>query len=276
MRSKLILGVILLSSFALAIFSYKNFFAEEMHDYSVPRSDLMNELTIIVPSCDKYSELWDPHFKLLFKYWPNLNGKYSSVPVILVSNKLDYKNDRVTSFKTGKDISWSDNIKAALSTVKTKYVIVLMEDFLMNAPINDERLVDILELLEKTKSPYAEIALDENMFTIGAEKAREPSPDLDGVIIRSQDGDYRTSLQACVWNIDMLKRLLVKGESAWDFEIKGTKRSHKILDKFYLVVKDPVFSYINSVEKGIFHQNAIDYIRSQGIEFESTKLPVDK
>ena len=58
---------------------------------SVNYDKLMDELTIIVPSFDKYSELWNPFFIFLFKHWPDLQGKHKNVPVILVSNFEEYK-----------------------------------------------------------------------------------------------------------------------------------------------------------------------------------------
>ncbi len=35
------------------------------------------DLSIIMPSYDKYSELWNPAFEIFFKYWSSLNNKYS-------------------------------------------------------------------------------------------------------------------------------------------------------------------------------------------------------
>ena len=40
---------------------------------------------------------------------------------------------------------------------------------------------------------------------------------------------YRVSTQGAIWNVDALRGILKVGESAWEFEINGTKRSS--LDK---------------------------------------------
>ena len=32
---------------------------------------IKNKFAILIVSCDKYSDLWDPFFKLFFKFWPD-------------------------------------------------------------------------------------------------------------------------------------------------------------------------------------------------------------
>lgn len=243
------------------------------YNTKLDESKFFDEITIIVPSCDKYSELWEPHFHFLFKYWPNL--KTNNIPIILVSNKLSFEHERVQNFKTIEDISWSDNLILALNQVKTKYVIILLEDYLLNAPVNEVRLKEIMLAMENNKAVYSELAIDELMFELNAEQHYNYVPNLEGLIKRSYDGTYRTSLQSCIWRIDALKKILNTKESAWEFEIEGTNRSRKILNDFYMVVSDPVFNYYNAAYLGTFQPESVDYIRQNHLKFEPKKLPID-
>ena len=99
---------------------------------------------------------------------------------------------------------------------------------------------------------------------------------LPGVIAKSRMAESRTSLQASLWKVEDLKKILEPNESAWDFEIKGSMRSRLLINKFYLVTKDPVFHYVNAADKGKFRRSVIKYINEQNINFEPRLLPVEE
>ena len=122
-------------------------------------SNQLEDLTIIMPSYDKYSELWDPTFKLLFKHWPNLLTDYKDVPLVLVSNYEKFEHPRVKNILIGDlDKTWSENFLKSLDKVKTKYVLIILDDYIMSSPVNDKRLVEILSFLKKNNGAYIEIS----------------------------------------------------------------------------------------------------------------------
>lgn len=70
-----------------------------------------------------------------------------------------------------------------------------------------------------------------------------PGPDIvieESILgIISKEAPYRVSTQGAVWRKDILAALLKKGESAWEFELNGTKRSRNLKSNFYGTT-DPV------------------------------------
>lgn len=243
----------------------------------IPFDQLMNEVTIVVPSFDKYSELWDPFFTFLFKEWPDLLDKHKDMPIMLVSNFAGYENPRVHNVKVGMDSSWSDNLIIALREVKTKYVFIILEDYIINAPVQSERVQDMLHLLESTGGAYAEVFFDYGV--IKNEKHKNYPQEREDVIIRSRgkDAKYRTSLQASLWNIKTLKKLLVTGESAWDFEIYGSMRSKFMAQPFYAIAHEngSIISYLNAAERGQYRKSVVEYINKEFGEFQPKKLPIN-
>lgn len=193
---------------------------------------------------------------------------------MLISNELTYNDPRVVSLKIGEDTTWSNNLLKALSSVKTKYVFLLLDDYIINSPVNESRFIELLTLLEKTNGAYIEVAKDEGMFVYGMEKHKKLVPGIEGVIYRSKNSSYRNSLQACIWNTEELKKLIDTKESAWDFEIIGNNRTKKNPKPFYMIIDNPVVEYLNAVAKRVYEQDVVDYINSQGIQFKPTKLPV--
>ncbi len=236
--------------------------------------ELLKDVTILTSSYDGYSELWEAHYKLLFKNWPSLKQDNNFIPIILITNELEYNDPRVISLKVGKDTTWSNNLLKALESVKTKYVFLLLDDYITSTPVDEDRFVELLTLLEKTNGAYIEIVKDDGAFSIGGEKDRKLVPGINGVIYRSKNARYRNSLQACIWNLEELRKLIDPKESAWDFEIIGSKRTEKNPKPFFLVTDRPVISYLNAVGQKVYVKEVIDYINSQGIEFNPTKLPI--
>ena len=76
---------------------------------------------------------------------------------------------------------------------------------------------------------------------------------------------YVVSTQAAIWNKDKLLQYLDSSESAWDFEINGSKKAKTKNDKFYCV-NDNLFNYLHhSVEKGKWFPREIKRLNNIGI-----------
>lgn len=240
-----------------------NINAEEQENY--------NDLSIIMPSYDKYSELWEPTLTLLFKNWPNLNNKLKNIPFYLISNFEKFEHPRITNILVGDlDKGWSNNFLKALENVKTKYVLIILDDYIITDPVDDARLAQVLKLMRKTNGAYAEIKDDPSLID-GPEV-----PGYPGIITRSRFGPYRTSLQTCIWETAVLKWIIKPDENIWDFEGRGTHRSEGVMQPFYLTTDKFVFRYLNAVEKGRYYKSVVEYINKQGIKFSPTKLPIDE
>lgn len=279
MKHKFLILLLAISAFFLAKKGYK-LYSEYEYYTNISRTDtiqinknLLHEVTILTSSYDGYSELWDPHYKLLFKYWPSLKNDLSFIPIMLLTNELEYQDDRVISLKI-KEQNWSKNLIEALKHVKTKYTLLLIDDYIINAPVNEERFIELLSLIEQRDGAYVEVVIDTGHFKFSNEKEKRPVIGIDNVIYRSKNSNCRNSLQAAIWNSEELRKLINPNESAWDFEIKGSARTRKNSKPFFLVTKDPVMSYFNGVAKKIYEKDVVDYINSQGIEFAPKAFPI--
>ncbi len=172
-----------------------------------------SSVAVVVPSCDKYSDLWDGYFRCLSKYWPDCPYE-----VFLVANDLRFSKSRLSGvINVGEDRGWSANLLAALDRVPHDYVLMMMDDLFIIKTIDTARIAKLLELcvagqwnylrLNPTPGPIAPVLLDD----IGEVPA----------------GDwYRSSTVFSVWRKDVLLSMLRPGESAWQFEIYGSKRTN--------------------------------------------------
>jgi len=76
--------------------------------------------SVLVSSCDSYSDIWPFFFHFFFTAW-----KSPSIPVRLLSNYMSYDDERVQSVAVGPDLDWSSNLQKALKIVSSEYVILM-------------------------------------------------------------------------------------------------------------------------------------------------------
>jgi len=220
----------------------------------------IEKCTIVVSSCDAYSDLWEPYFNLKEKFWPDCDFR---TVLISESKKTDIKN--VDIYNTGKDLTWSKMLINTIRYTKSDYILLTMEDFFLQSAVDNSRVVGMLNYI---------IDNDIDMLRL----IPRPGPNLN-LDVNNNIGDisigtgYRVSGQAAFWKSSVLLDLLDESESLWDFEVNATVRSHKY-SKFKSVI-DPVLTYKHHViERGKwFPWSAWIFNRMNiGVDLESRKV----
>jgi hypothetical protein len=217
-----------------------------------------HDTVLVVSSCDAFEDLWHPFFTLLFRYWPDC-----PFPVILVSNFREYRDPRVKTISIGKDKNWSTGFARALRRIESSKVIVLLEDYLLTRTVNTGRILQLIDYMNRRRaaclrlcpSPEPNVACSDNAY-VG-----EISP----------GAPYRLSLQAAIWDRRALLRLLRWGESPWELELLGSRRTDSVKAPFLSVKKstnDPVIDYLNAVVRGRWQKEAVEFCKNQGISLD--------
>ncbi len=239
-----------------------------MADRSGATPGKLENVTIVVSSCDRYGDLWDPFFKLLFKYWHSLKTYNKDIPIILISNERDFAAEGVQVYKTGKDASWSSNMMKVLKSVKTKYVLYLQEDYLIAAPVDERRLQYLLEKM--AQEHVVAIEFQKNSYF----EKQPPFPGVEGAVGKDNIPPFKASLQAGLWEKSVFESLIKEGESAWDFEKEGTKRSRQIQEPFLALVSGIPISFVNACHLGFLEESAVTLLEREGMSLKSVGLPL--
>lgn len=200
----------------------------------------MSNLAILVLSCDKYSGLWDLFFSRWYKFWPDCEHR-----VYLLSNQKIYQDQRITTICTGEDKDWSSNLQFALDMIEAENILLMIED----APL-DQKVENI-----KFTAIYERFCLEGmNYLNLKAEPLpRKGSDPLIGVV--PPGALYRAALVPSIWKKEILSQLIVAGESAWQFEIRGSVRSDRF-DGFYSL-RHKFFGWIHCVIQGKLDLRAV-------------------
>jgi len=198
-------------------------------------SKLISKTVFLVISCDAYSDLWPMYINLFERYWADCPfDKY------FATNYKSIESNTFFEFKMGQDNHWSDGLIHVLEFLSTKYEYVLIthEDLPLVEIVDNLAFISILSEFEKLEGNYLKFLSKPHPTNYYNKYFGEIKP----------GSTYRTTTVYALWDLKLLRSLLVCGESAWEFEKKGPSRSDKY-NKFYVVYND-FFKVINTVIKG--------------------------
>lgn len=187
-------------------------------------------LAVVVTSCDRYSDLWGPFFTAFTRYWANCPYR-----IFLLSNHRSCSWPGVHALQVGEDVSWSDSLRRGLARVDSPYVLLLQEDFLLEATVAGDTVVRASRSMREMAAVYLRLV----PLPMGSPLLDTPY-DLFKQI--PPNTPYRVSNQAAIWHTHTLLSLLRPGESPWQMEVQATGRSSGI-DRPFLAATHRVLVY---------------------------------
>jgi hypothetical protein len=224
-----------------------------------PAGSVAGEIPLLVISFDRYDDLWAPFFTMFWRHWPDC-----PFSVHLGTNFRAYGDDRVTTLRTGEEVTWATRYRRLIDTLDSEYVLTILDDFLIHRPVNTSRVLEL-----------ARAAVDHRVACLRLTPGPPPSSDVPGLpgIGRVDPADpYRVTSQVSFWRTDVLRSLLEPSFSIWDFEFEGSMQSRSITDPFWCVT-EPAIHYQHCVERGMWLPWGIRTCRAAGIPIDLTSRP---
>ena len=165
---------------------------------------MSNDISVLIYSCDSYSDVWYPFFTLFFKYW---NCPYQ-VYLTTESKECEWENV-ITLNTTGE--KWTDRIRKAVEKIPTKYVIGMCEDMFFRRPVR-QKIIDYC---------YWEMEKNPKIVNFNFEKTLTPTEEsvYDNFSRRVCRCDYQCSCQPTLWRKDKLLELLSGSQDPWEWEM---------------------------------------------------------
>ncbi len=230
-----------------------------------------NDMAVLVLSCDKFADAWEPFFNMFFKYWADC-----PYTIYLCSETKDFNHPRVKTIKPGKEVGWSARLEWALKNVKEDYLIFLLEDYIFLKPISNERIEHHFKVLRETNSNYLRL--------FPCPGPDEPLDGYPGIGVIKPGSAYRNCTQAAMWKKDAMLAIVDPTESVWDFELIGVKRAEKLDGMFLCVEVDekgdpleegdyPITYYCTAINRGKWRREAVKIIRNHGFKVDLKARP---
>ena len=185
--------------------------------------------SILINSCDAYSDAWPMFFFLLKKMW------VGHFPKIYLNTELKSYNDSSISINiinSPTDIMWGERLINALNSIEEDYVLMLLEDFYFESSINTEIIETCIDEMEKNKNILS------FQLTPNGEYDVENSYVVKETVLgkfgkRKQFGLYTIAAGPTIWRKSDLKLLTRKNDSPWEWEFFGSHRTWLYGKKIY-------------------------------------------
>jgi hypothetical protein len=219
----------------------------------------MSNISVLIVSCDKYSDLWPIFFDSFFKNWHDFK-----MPIYLGSNFKEYSDKRVRTLKIGEDKDYSSNLIKLLSQIETEYVIVLVEDIIFSEKIDPQLFNLFLNQFLINDGIYFKLVYS---YPLGYDES-EDMP-IGKINVNSR---YRIGIGAGIWNKEWLLNTLPYGFSAWELEKDKTIFAKIPENRVYAINRkykgNAPFKCLHGVIKGKWCRDSIDYIKFRGFSHE--------
>jgi hypothetical protein len=101
----------------------------------------------------------------------------------------------------GSKESWSRFVASCLQQLPDDYVIMALDDYLLNSRLKKSVVKDIVALMRLKKAVVTKLC--------------KSTP--------QENEEYPVTTQYCIWNKGYLLNLLKKTTTPWDFEVKGSR-----------------------------------------------------
>ena len=178
----------------------------------------MNEdLTVLVNSCDKYEDAWEPFFRL---YQIMGADKATSNPVILNTESKQFSCDylNVVTYNNPNCKTWSERLMAVLDHIDSEYILLLLDDFFIQSPFDLEHFNLVLDYMRAHPEAGAVHTTPNGRF---------PKDAADMFLVRDFE-KLNITITVVVWRKSFLRKLLRKHENIWQFEWYSTFRAKKL------------------------------------------------
>ena len=210
-----------------------------------------NRLSVIISSCDSFSDLWDGHIKQLERFW---GDRQVDQTILLTDKPTDKTYDNITVLAAGEDLEWSERLKAALDTVRTEYVFITLDDYFLIKKVENRRIDEMIDVLEEYKLDYI------RLFKHPKRATREKISGHKGIHRVDNTLYYCVNMYAGIWRRDFARYCADCKLTAWEFEVALPEMAQRY-NAALAVDKKRDFVILDVVRKGKLLHSSARYFR---------------
>ena len=174
-------------------------------------------LTIVVNTCDDYSDVLEIFFKAFEKWWPNC-----PFPIVINTESNQYASSfpaRVhTSLNNGSIDDWGARLLSTLSEIKSEFVLMVYDDFILEENVDSDQVDKALHLLESQDRAAVTYLINTSLPLM--------TSDSESVFVPLKDRiEYRLNSAPGIWRRKVLMEYTFPGDNPWAWEVFGTYRT---------------------------------------------------
>ena len=216
--------------------------------------EMKKRYSILITSCDTYCDLWSNLEFLYNRFWPN----HSQIYLFAENNKNSFpKSFRFISSNS----NFSFRIRSALNEIESEYVFIACDDYFLKKDVDEKRFAELIDFMSTNEIDYLRLFNYPNVGKKVAKKIRElPLTDI-----------YEVNFYPGIWKVESLKRIILKDENPWQFEVKLTSRSKKEGFKCFACSDMSIFPFVDIVRKGKYLRSGYRFLKNNNLYISSRK-----
>lgn len=218
-----------------------------------------DKLTIVVNTCDAYSDVLTIFFAALKLHWPDC-----TYPIVINTEKNNcYGFDGVTvhnfSSDSGRD-EWGARLISTLESIDSEFVLMLYDDYILESAVSRDRFESALELLKQQTS--ASVVY---LTSVGFSSVRNDGESSHFSVVKDYS-EYRLNSAPAIWRRSDLLDYTGKQDNPWAWEVFGSYRTFGNGKVFYCppAASDDVFIYNHrkggAIYRGKWVREVVDVI----------------
>lgn len=220
---------------------------------------LKEKLTLVINSCDKFSDLWQMHFDILNENWVDRD-----IETLLVTDRdTSATFDGIRIISAGEKKEYPQRMAVALSHINTEYILITLDDYFPIHRIENTRLERLIKIMDEENLDYVRLFSDPNSY--------KRFKKYKGLYEIPLDTNYAVNLYQGIWRKDFLKKTLRDTQTIWKYEVSLTPTARELGAKCVLS-KGGEFKILDVIRKGKILHKANRWLRKHGRELPKREI----
>lgn len=213
-----------------------------------------DKMTMLILSCELFSDLWDAHVKQLEAFWPD--REMDTYIVTDAEHPVEF--ERVKVMATGAGLEFSERLAIALDAIKTEYVFITLDDYFLRKPVSNETIDGLVRMMDEESLDYV------RLFKHPTKATAKQLSGCPGVYWIDTTRKYSVNLYSGIWRTDFMRKTVRDVRDPWRFEV-SLARIAKELGAKCAVSLNREFVILDVVRKGKILNKAHRYLKKHDL-----------
>lgn len=214
----------------------------------------MATVSLLISTCDKFSDLWDEHIALLRQHWKGEIWK----TYLVTDKQTNREYDGIEIIVAGEDKDFPMRIKYAAEHIDTDYILLTLDDYFIINDVDPIKLNHLVEKAENENISYLKL-YDRRMTNPSKYESIEALRKID------LSKKYAITLYPALWKRKFLLDSVQGDMTPWKYESYLTTFARKEKAKC-MFSHTGLFDILDVVRKGKILHKADKYFKCNGID----------
>lgn len=213
-------------------------------------------MTILISSCDEYSDTWHAQTALMNRYWGN---RHCRTILLTDTNKNGFVLPGIEIIEAGEGARIIERMRKAMEEIKTEYVFFTLDDFMLRDFVKNDIITSHIEKMDNEEISYM------RCFLRPKPKRKNKIKGSKGFYNCDLNKNYQVNLSPSIWKKEFLeKTLLIDIDNIWHYEVILPVIAKESNAKC-LISLHGEYPFIDTIKKGKFIRKGYRFLKKEGL-----------